>query len=856
MDGCPTDEVLAAYDADAATDAERGGIEAHLAGCPRCRTVVALVTSASVPDAERPRARGSTLGRYLLLEPIGTGAMGEVFEAYDPQLDRRIALKVLRPNVPRERFVREARAMAAISHPNVIAVFEADTDHDQAFLAMELVLGQTLGDWLAGQRRSTSQILGAFAHAARGLAAAHAQGLFHRDFKPANVLVGDDGRIRVCDFGLARFDGMRTESEKPAPTSDHATLHTREGLLLGTPAYMAPEQLAGQRGTAASDQFALCVCLFEALFGHRPYRGATVGELATAMAVPVDVPARRGVSRRVRKALARGLDPDPTRRFPSIEALLPALNPGGWARAGPWLLALVTLGVGFGARGMLGDERSPCPNEGADIPEVWDDTRRSTLTDAMRTLATPLTEDLATQARHTLDSYANDWRASRAEACEATLVRGVQSPRLMDIRIACLDRLASDLDGVLNAAPQLAAREPGRALRALQGLAPVSRCEDARWLEHRELLDPDVEREVQAGRRRLAEARVRINGGQFDEATAAIRHVLDSSASQQHPPLHARARLALGTALWQRGEDPKGAAEALTASVELALANEEWHTAAEAGSKLTCVAARDLAQPDVARAWGRVSVSLSEHTRDDVHVRAHALACVGDLELADGHTAASIELLERAVQLVQDGRHWNLAGYRQMLASAYREAGRLPEAEQQARAAIGDAQTLLGSPYVEAIGHYELAWILLSQDRMEDAMFHIREVVRINDASPNPDALLRSAALGMLHRPLMAMGDHRGAEDSLRESVDGLVLLDPDHPRVAQAKSNLGRFVGQQGRHEEAIALLRDAAEMARRAWPPEHPDRIAIEERLAGALEQAAVTPAEPPAKPAGDAR
>nr|MCH9680517.1 tetratricopeptide repeat protein [Deltaproteobacteria bacterium] len=629
-----------------------------------------------------------------------------------------------------------------------------------------------------------------------------------------------------------------------------SSLYTREGMLLGTPAYMAPEQLAGQRGNAASDQFALCVSLFEALFGHRPYQGATVGELTAAMSNAVEIPVRRGVSRRVRKALARGLDPEPSRRFPTVDALLPALGPGGWARSGPWLLALVTLGVGFGARGMLVDAPSPCPSEGVDVPQVWDDARRTELAQAAEASSATLMEEAAT----TLDGYASAWRASRAEACEATLVRGEQSPRLMDLRIACLDRLRSELDGVLTGASDLAADAPEKVLRAFEGLTPVSSCADPRELEHRELLDPELEREVQSGRRQLAEARVRINGGQFDEATAAIEQVLASGASQRHPPLQARANMALGTALWQRGEDPEGAAEALVASAEVALANEQWHTAAEAGSKLTCVAARDLAEPNVARAWGRVSVGLSRRTRGDVDVRAHALACLGDLELADGHPERSIELLERAVGLAEASEHWNLPGYRQMLASAYREAGRYAEAERQARAAIEDAQTRLGSPYVQAIGHYELAWILLSQDRMEDAMFHIREVVRINDGSPNPDALLRAAALGMLHRPLMEVGDHEGAEASLREALKGLVELDPEHPRIVVAKSNLGRFLVQRGRSEEGIGLLREAKQTAEQAWPPQHPERVSVEERLAEALEQAKVTAAAQPARPAAD--
>src|SRR5690606_1441989 len=243
---------------------------------------------------------GATIGRYVVLAPLGRGAMGTVLAALDPELDRKVALKVLHETArggDRARLQREAQALARLSHPNVMILHDVGTWVDPAggrhvFLAMELVVGHTLSDWLASAPRSVDAIVAVFAQAGRGLAAAHAAGLVHRDFKPHNVLVGSDGRVRVTDFGLARSFG---EDTRPPITVDthtgpislpelalHETL-TRTGEWVGTPAYMAPEQLQGGAADPRADQFAFCVALYEALHGQRPFAGRTPGEILEAI---------------------------------------------------------------------------------------------------------------------------------------------------------------------------------------------------------------------------------------------------------------------------------------------------------------------------------------------------------------------------------------------------------------------------------------------------------------------------------------------------------------------------------------------------------------------------------------------
>ncbi|HET6583005.1 MAG TPA: serine/threonine-protein kinase, partial [Nannocystaceae bacterium] len=246
-----------------------------------------LVDAASASGGRRSSdetrlARGTTLGRYVVLERIGSGGMGVVYAAYDPQLDRKVALKLLHAREERDgdsggraRVLREAQAMARLSHPNVVAVHDVGVVDDTLFVAMEFVEGVTLGHFIAAGSRRWNEVLDVFEPAGRGLAAAHAAGLVHRDFKPDNVMIGNDGRVRVMDFGLARAAAeITTESSEGSGGSivelSGVDRLTRTGALVGTPAYMAPELLAGGNADARSDQFAFCVALHRALYGTAP----------------------------------------------------------------------------------------------------------------------------------------------------------------------------------------------------------------------------------------------------------------------------------------------------------------------------------------------------------------------------------------------------------------------------------------------------------------------------------------------------------------------------------------------------------------------------------------------------------
>lgn len=417
---------------------------------------------------------GDSLGRYRLQHELGAGGMGVVHAAFDPDLERRIALKVLKTAgglEARQRLLREARAMARLAHPNVVTVHEVGSAGGRDFIAMELIDGETLEDWLRAEPRRDRDIIAAFVAAGRGLAAAHAAGLVHRDFKPRNVLRQKDGRIVVTDFGLvigvenqaavALESTMRLDEKPSEDTPSSLSGLTKTGSVLGTPAYMAPEQWAGAAVGPKADQFAFCIALWEALAGERPFYGATLDELKASVAAgPVKADASK-LPRRLRKPLRRGLDPDPAKRWPSMNALLGAITrresrPGVALAIGSGALVLAGLAVAVFARG---DEGPTCEAPVRDPALVWSAGRAAKLRAAKQgPTADAIDADIAA------------WKQARERACAAPA--GSREPRL-----ACLDGVLARMNLVATAVERV---EDAPNLDTGDMLVAPAVCESAR----------------------------------------------------------------------------------------------------------------------------------------------------------------------------------------------------------------------------------------------------------------------------------------------------------------------------------------------------------------------------------------
>jgi serine/threonine protein kinase len=314
-------------DASAVRRAER-----HIADCDVCRQLTQEARGLLASDEAAFLEPGARVGRYVIIEAVGAGAMGTVYAAYDPDLDRRVALKLLRSHRDdeqlRARLSREAKAMARLSHPHVVTVFDVGSVGPQLFVAMEFIGGGTLRQWLARRPRGWYEVLWVFLRAGRGLGCAHAAGLVHRDFKPDNVLVGEDGRVCVTDFGLARSQRDEGHSHEPRTCDDllDATI-TRTGARVGTPAYMAPEQFRGEPAHPRADVFSFCVALHEALYGKRPFEGNNIRDLrsATALGHVRPPPADSAVPPALHRVLLTGLKASALER-PEMDELLRALE--------------------------------------------------------------------------------------------------------------------------------------------------------------------------------------------------------------------------------------------------------------------------------------------------------------------------------------------------------------------------------------------------------------------------------------------------------------------------------------------------------------------------------------------------
>jgi tetratricopeptide (TPR) repeat protein/predicted Ser/Thr protein kinase len=572
-------------------------------------------------DRSPPIDAATVVGRFAVLGSIGAGGMGQVFSAYDPQLDRRVALKLLHgvgDEVERQRLIREAQALARLAHPNVVAVHEVGAHEGRVFVAMEFVDGATLRDWMdahpPGPTERLVRALELLLEAGRGIQAAHAAGLVHRDIKPRNILVGTDGRVRVVDFGLARTHGGEAEemlstargdaSEREDPLGGASgsgpllsAALTQTGSVLGTPAYMAPEQFRRGPVDHAADQFAFCVTAWEVLFGARPFGGTVATMLLAIHDGAIERPAGVDVPAEIERALRRGLAQNASRRHRDMTALLGVLEDAlatakgatrarggsrrGWMIAGG--LAVVASGAAFwlGAR-----EVARCEGAEEKFAGVWDPARKDEIRSAVVGTGASFAEGAWTRLEANVDAWRVEWIDGHRDACEATQVRGEQSARLMDLRMSCLDsrrqRLAAYLDLLGDATTEVVAN----ADDGFASLPSIERCADVAYVEHRgqRSEDPEVAAIEDEVLSEVARANTLQAAGDYEgalviaEAAAAKADAAGSDLARAH------ALLAQGVAMATLHR-PDAALEALADAYRYARANGIGEVAVDASRR-------------------------------------------------------------------------------------------------------------------------------------------------------------------------------------------------------------------------------------------------------------------------------
>jgi len=497
--------------------------------------------------------------------------------------------------------------MAKLSHPNVVSVYDVEDTPTGVVLVMEYVAGQTLGQWASAEPRRWTEVVDRFLAAGRGLAAAHAEGLIHRDFKPANVLVAASGAVKVTDFGLAKLAAAASgssvgaslpsfdEAAKSAPDDSLDGRLTQADSILGTPRYMAPEQYLGEALTAHADQYAFCVALWEALVGEPPFRAPSYLELGRqkcfgAPEWPANGPA---LPRRIIDAMRRGLAPKPSDRWPSMEALLgvlaydPAQQRSRWVRTFGGLGLLAAVGVGWQWWAAARVER--CTGAVERLGSAWDDTRRAAAESAVLGVGADYAGRVWERTAAELDAYATAWTTMHTEACEATTLRGEQSAAVMDLRMVCLDRARVELDVTTTILADADAQVVQKAHELVAGLPPLSRCADVEAL--RAAVEPPRPEEAAAVediRTRLAEAKAMGRAGRHADARAAVEATKPSLATVEYGPVHTEVTLAEGSALEDVGEYQPAEA-ALRRALALAYAWRQWDEVARASHELMFV---------------------------------------------------------------------------------------------------------------------------------------------------------------------------------------------------------------------------------------------------------------------------
>ena len=607
--------------------------------------------------------RGTSVGRYIVLDVLGEGGMGVVYAAFDPELDRKVALKLLQANPAGGSsaggsawLLREAQALARLSHPNVVAVYDVGSlPGDRVFLAMELVEGDTLRGWLKAAKRDWRDIQRVMLAAGAGLQAAHAAGLVHRDFKPENVLVGRDGRVRVMDFGLARL-----ATDEPTPASRTSDLHietksplseslTVDGSVPGTPAYMAPEIYKGAGAGARTDQFAFGVTLYEALFDTRPFDKRALASKTTPP-VPKQPPSV-GVPAQIQRVAMRAIAIDPDARYPSMQALLDELSvdPGRTRRIALAIggAAAVLGGVAAAAVMLARPDADACSAEGR-LAGVWDEPTKQAIASAFAASKTPFHEQTFKALERTIDGYAAEWTTAVVETCEATKVRGEQSEQAMMLRQDCLDQRLVELRAFTTLITKADDKVVEKAGNGALSLEPIKRCANLAQLGASTPLSAEQRAKVQPVLAKLAEAKAGLNVGNLGRAINAGTEAVNGAKEMGYEPLEAEARLILGFALLQVG-NVADAAASLSEATWAGLRSRRDDLVAIAALHAALTVSEGLSKDGEAKIWIALGRAAAQRAGIDPHLELKRLETEGIVAGNRGDLLRAREAHEKAL---------------------------------------------------------------------------------------------------------------------------------------------------------------------------------------------------------------
>jgi serine/threonine protein kinase/tetratricopeptide (TPR) repeat protein len=800
-------------------DLERRDLEAHLDACERCSELVALAVGAS-ELAPEPMRSGipEHIGRYRIASVLGRGAMGVVLEGSDPTLGRKVAIKLLQPSVvPADgewtlaaadapirnaassgvgmRVLREARTLARLAHPGIVEIYEVGVAPSGPFIVMELVRGDTLRAWMDRAERRWPEIVAMFGQAARALAAAHAAGVVHRDFKPDNAIVGRDGCLKVLDFGLAR-----------APTIDDSIgtlairasdlVSTETGAIVGTPVYLAPECLDGHTADARSDQYAFFVSLFEGLVGHRPFQATDLRALVGAMreGPTAALLAELAVPAWLRSAIARGLASRPDDRFADMQAVVSVLERGmrRGSRRGRFIAAAIGStaigGVVWAASG-----EAPCSRGSDRIESAWSSIKRVQVASAFEALDAAWAEDTSRSVTADLDAYAKRWVDAYGDAC-----RGSDEADL-DRHMACLSTRRDALRATSDLLVDGERRTLERGAELVASLPAIEACAEAEPIG-----DPhfDAERAV------LAKARALIVSGDYTEAERIATDVLSSARASGSSLLEVDALTVQASALIDKGalEDASRSYEAAFFLAERIDANA---LALEAAGGNALVVGWYLRDPDRGMEWLRHANAAArrfEPTPRQRFTLENRTALVLDSasrfsEALDHHQAA----LQWA-----DANPIDTARTRMNLGMTLMELGRTDEGVAELRAALDLYINAFGDRHPETqSARVNLAAHLSSVNEFDEALLLFEAVHEVVESSEDVWPSLRLTLFVNWGTAAARAGRLEEGIARLEEAAELAVrLYGESHTETFEARANLAVALEDHGEYPRALAIL------------------------------------------------
>ena len=844
---CPSENTLVDFVSGRSTDA--ASVRGHLLTCSACQDLVGELARGQTVAGEAPvLQRGDSVGRYLVLGVLGSGAMGVVYDAYDPELARKVALKLVRTeggnaDQRRARLLREGQAMARLEHPHVVRVYDVGRFGEQVFVTMEQATGGTLTAWLHAAPRTRDEVLTRFLEAGRGLEAAHRAGLVHRDFKPDNVLLGADGRARVTDFGLARWDASETKADAVPASADLAV--TRTGAMVGTPAYMAPEQLAGQPSDARADVYAFSVSLFEGLTGRRPFTAGSIEALQRSIAAGQLPDEARRLPAKLRSILQKGLATDPSARWPSMTALLDALDPKPSRRWQSLLVAAVVFLAAGGSVLAARSNRVSCDRATEAWGQTWNGETRTAVEAALRQTGLGFAAQAFQGTAQALDARREAWLTMHVRACEATHVQHTQTEALLDKRMACLEERRLETEALVALLRHADADLVERATDAVEHLSRLDDCAnplalgeappltgealiasreaqalmaqaEAQWAAGRYQKCSELDAQAIAraraadaqslGRVLVSAARCADEEMKYDDAEA-LAHESVRVALQQHDDAvltDAFFRLS-GVATYRRGDLVRGQLWLSYAESTLQRLGFDRARLARLYERRSLIEWSRLGDPEAAeRDYERSLALLAGRTIDDAKAffPAH-----GGAQVDMGHYDLALEMYRRGVERItreKGPEHPELLedteNYAELLALTGKPEAALPLLEDLVKRFPDRAQ---------GYTTHRLAFVLRALNRPAEAL-QWDEVALAHPESEDPQSDLLAPPL--LGKGLDLVMLHRAAE-AVPLLERAVALRKPGHLEapVGEVKFGLARGLWDVGQRDRALALASEA---------------------------------------------